>query len=337
MSQILWSLPARLYCDPAVAQDERQKIFQKTWHFIAHESDLTAPGAYVTAEVAGAEIFVLRQKSGRLIAFRNLCRHRAAPLLKEGRGIAAVLRCPYHGWVYDEEGGLRRAPDFGLTVEDLSALRLFPVAVESWRGLIFASLEPGEALVHFLGDLPQVLGPLALEELRFDRRVTHDIQCNWKVYVENYNEGLHIPLLHPGLAKAVKMESYKVQPMQQLCLHKVEGASGDYSGTFLWHWPAMTLGAYGEGCNVTHVLPQGAGATRLQVDFFFTGAASATQKEQAIATTNQVLTEDFPICQAVQKNLVSGAYDKGPLSPAHEMGLAYFHELLCAAMGWESK
>ncbi|WP_366555875.1 aromatic ring-hydroxylating oxygenase subunit alpha [Aquibaculum sediminis] len=183
------NLPAHFYVDPGVHDAERQAIFRRTWQLLGPESQVAAPGDYLAVELAGWHLFVLRGRDGVLRGFHNLCRHRGARLLAEGQGRCSLLRCPYHNWVYDQEGRLQKAPWFGehpdFRLEDWP---LKPVSVASWRGLLFLAIAPEQELVEQLGDLPEELADHPLESFTAVATRRFVMAANWKTYTDNFVE-----------------------------------------------------------------------------------------------------------------------------------------------------
>ncbi len=326
------SLPADWYHRPDVFARERAAIFGREWHLIGHAGALAAPGDYVADAIAGWRVFAIRGRDGALRAFHNVCRHRAAPLVEDGHGRCEVLRCRYHGWVYDTGGALRQLPDFGAADFDKADYGLFPVRVDTWRGLVFVNLDPAApALREGLGALVAEAAGYPMEDFRFVRRVAYDIACNWKVYVDNYVEGYHIPLLHPELNRQVDASRYSVENRDRVCIMAAPLRDGSvYDGRWLWRYPNLSLAVYPDGMNLSRTLPLGHDRTRLVIDFFFRDPGPAN--ERAIAMTCAVVEEDFPICEAVQRNLAAGVYEAGPLSPKHETGVRFFHDLVRRAL-----
>jgi choline monooxygenase len=336
------TLPADWYVDPAVYEAERRRIFARDWQLFARASALAGPGDYVAETIAGYPIFVLRDREGGLRGFHNVCRHRAARILAEGEGRAELLRCPYHGWTYDGGGRLKATPGFGEDAGfDRADYGLFPIRVESWRGLVFVNLDLGAGpLADGLGDMARHAEPFPLERYRFCRRQRYDIDCNWKTYIDNYLEGYHIPLLHPELNASVEFRSYRVENGDRICLHRANARDGAaYQGLWLWRYPNQSFAVYARGMNFTRVLPLGPDRTRLAIDFFFADLSPEAMpaNEKDMAATCRVVEEDFPICAAVQRNFAAGIYSCGPLSPRHEAGLGYFHDLVEAALGGVAK
>ena len=326
-------LPARWYHDPAHYALERERVLANAWSCVGPAHAVKQGGGWLCEAhaVAGRPLLLVRDREGVLRAFVNACRHRGAPLREPGTGTDGELRCPYHGWVYGLDGGLRAARDFGADADVTRGLRLQQMAVDTWRGLVFVRAGSGGAgLDASLGALPSLAEGFDLDALRRHTRRTLDIACNWKVYVENYNEGYHVPLLHPSLARNLDMRAYTVEVLDDLCVHRAPARGGEYGGLFAWRFPDLTLGVYGHGMNVTRVVPLGPTRTRLVIDFYF---AEGVDGEQQVAETCALLDEDAPICEAVQANLETGVVEPGPLSPRHENGLAAFHALLRAALG----
>ncbi|MCG8589992.1 MAG: Rieske 2Fe-2S domain-containing protein [Proteobacteria bacterium] len=221
------TLPAGRYHEPAAFDLERQRIFGREWILIAHEAELERPGDAVAERLAGWPVFVRRGRDGELQGFHDVCRHRAGPIAGAGDGGEArrctlpVLRCRYHGWVYDESGRLERTPDFGEALDfEPSALGLVPVRVTSWRGFVFVCLDPEAApLETALGRLPALAQDVPLERYRIHGRANHRLRCNWKAYVENYLEGYHIPYVHPRLHREIDVKGYRIEAAERVVTH----------------------------------------------------------------------------------------------------------------------
>jgi choline monooxygenase len=331
-SQAVLSLPAPWYRDAGIHERERQAIFRREWHLLGHLGALAGPGDFIAGDIAGWAVFVIRDRDGALKGFHNQCRHRAAPLLAGEAGHCDVLRCPYHGWVYDSAGRLRQTPEFGAAL-DKERLGLHAIVVDVWRDLVFVNLDPGcPPLAEGLGALVEEAAGYPMEEFTIARRVSYDIACDWKVYVENYVEGYHIPYLHPDLNAQIDAKAYTVRNRGRVCIHEAPSRTGAvYNGRWLWRYPNLSLAVYPDGMNLSRTLPLGLGRTRLYIDFFFRDMTPAA--ERAMSTTRAVVEEDFPICEAVQHSLESGLYQGGPLSPRHEGGIVMFHSLVRAAVG----
>ena len=333
----LFTLPARWYHDPAIYEAERWGIFAATWQFIGHESDLPAPGDYVGAKIAGFRVFVLRDREGRLKAFHNVCPHRAAPLVGDGKGHCDVLQCRYHRWTFDHDGKLKVAPHFGeadwFNKEEHG---LKPVRVDVWRDLIFVNIDgKAKPLVEFLGDVPALVEAYEMES--FTKTDTADFQMdsNWKTYTDNFVEGYHIPGIHPGLIQAIDFNGFETTYQRNVIIMKAPQKSGSiYSGLWLWIWPNMTLSIFPDGMNTSRIVPHGTRSTSLHYSFYFRDASPEKEasRQSTIKTNCDIVREDFGICEDSQDNLEAGIYKRGPLSPKHELGVKYYHDEIRAAL-----
>jgi Rieske 2Fe-2S family protein len=201
-------LPAVWFHDPAHYRRELDAFWYARWIAVAREEELPAPGDYRTAAIGTQSIFVVRRADGDLRAFHNVCRHRGSIVCTAERGAFARERivCPYHAWTYDLDGRLiatpRRmpTPDF-----DPAKLALFPVAVASWGGFVFANLAGRKAapLAATLGPLPERFARYGFGSLRIGRRIVADVRANWKLLCENFSECFHCPPVHPELCRIV--------------------------------------------------------------------------------------------------------------------------------------
>jgi len=332
------SLPAAWYCDPTVYEAERTGIFARTWQFIGPEAEFAKPGDYRAVQIAGYRLFVIRERSGQLKAFHNLCPHRAAPLLSEGDGHCDVLRCRYHGWTFATDGRLMATPNFGEAGWfDKKSHGLMPVRVETWRGLVFACLDENAVpLVEFLGDLPALLEPYPIESFGKLDGAAFAMNCNWKTYTDNFVEGYHIPGIHAGLNAAIDMSRFETTHQRGVVIMKAPQKGGSiYGGLWLWIWPNMTLSVYPDGMNTSRIIPTSETHTELRYEFYFADRSPALlEKHRATIETNcQIVREDFGICEEVQQNLKSGIYRDGPLSPRHEDGVQYFQDMVRRSLG----
>ncbi|HYD99061.1 MAG TPA: SRPBCC family protein [Alphaproteobacteria bacterium] len=332
------TLPAAWYSDPQYWERERHAIFAKEWLMLGRESQLAEPGSYIASEVAGWPVFVIRDREGGLRGFHNVCRHRAGPIVWEGQGRCDVLRCRYHGWVYDHEGRLRRTPDFGEAAGfDKADYSLFPIQVASWRGLVFVNLDRNAPpLAEALAGFDAETRGWPLEAYSFHSEVVHEIECNWKTYVDNYQEGYHVPAVHPGLDREIDSKQYEVLLKDRYVVHQApQRAGAAYTGLWLWRFPTLALNIYETGMNIERMVPLGPNRTRLIYNFFFRDVSAEAEPaiQASLAISREVTEEDVKICEAVQRNLNAGLYDIGRMSPRHENGVWFFQKLVREALG----
>lgn len=339
--QLQSTAQAFVYRDPARYDAERARVFGRAWLFMAHVSELTNEGDVVAATIAGYPLIVVRTGDG-LKAFHNVCRHRAGPLFEGERGnCGKAFTCKYHGWVYTLDGRLRSARDFGAADGfDPRSYSLFDVKVEVWRGFVFVNVDAkAPALADVLKPLDAKIGARDLTALVHAERRTHDIGCNWKVYVENYLEGYHIPVVHPTLNDEVDASRYEVSVEGAVCFHraplKVQSAEAVYDGLWAFVQPHLGVNVYGHGLMMERMVPLGLSGTRLVYDYYLTPevAADAAERARILSMSGVVTAEDKWICERVQENIAAGVYDAGVLSPKHEAGVGWFQRFVAEAVG----
>ncbi|MGZ4711630.1 MAG: aromatic ring-hydroxylating oxygenase subunit alpha [Acidimicrobiia bacterium] len=329
------TLPAAAYHDPDWYARERRAVFATTWQLAGFRAQLTRPGDYVTHELAGWSVLVTVDDDGRLRAFHNVCRHRAGPVCTDACGHAAALVCGYHGWTYALDGTLRRARDFGAEV-DPAEYGLLPVEVDEWRGLVFVRLaapDPAPSLIASLGGLVERCTELPMESLVYGHRLVHTVAANWKTYTDNYGEGYHVPFVHPRLHRQIDAQQYHVHVHDGWVEHTAPARDGALAtGAWLWRHPNLGLNLSTAGMNVERWVPDGPRRTRVIYDFFFADPGDAAQNREVERFGIEVLDEDRRVCEAVQRNLESGAYETGLLSPRHEQGVHAFQTWVRDAM-----
>ncbi len=336
--ELAFTLPASWYHAREIYARERHTVFGREWLWIGHVSDLARAGDTIATEIAGWRVFVIRDRAGGLKGFHNVCRHRAGPIVEDGAGHCDVLRCRYHGWVYDTDGRLRATPDFGEAPGFArSRYGLHPIRVETWRGLVFVNLDAAAPpLADGLGDLVTESAPYPVERFARVREVRFDIACNWKTYTDNFVEGYHIPGIHAGLNAAIDFKRFTAEGRNRIVRMAAPQRDGSiYGGVWLWAYPNMTLSVFPEGMNTSRIVPVDEKRTRLVYNFFFRDAAPerAAANDRTIEINCGIVREDFGICETAQGNLESGIYDRGPLSPRQEEGVRYFHALLRRSLG----
>jgi len=335
--RLAFGLPAAWYHDPEVYERERQAIFAREWIWLGRADQVRAPGEYVAIEFAGWRLFAIRDREGALRAFHNLCRHRGAPLLADGAGSCDVLRCPYHGWTYDAAGRLRATPHFGESPEfDRKDYGLLPIRVAEWRGFVFVNLDAAAPpLETGLGDLVAETAAYPLEDYAFVAEETFDMACNWKVYTDNFVEGYHVPGIHPAFAALIDFDKFETEGGNRTVVMRAPQKNGAfYGGTWLWRHPNMTLSTFPGGMNISRIVPMGPRRVRQYYNFLFADSSTAAmaRHRETIARNCEVIRQDFAICEGTQANLEAGIFTSGPLSPRHEAGVRYYHDLVRRAL-----
>jgi len=332
--------PSAWYVDETFAKLENDAIFGQNWLVAGRVDQLQSEGDYIATEVAGEPIVIV--KSDQIRAFYNVCRHHAALVMESGTGCAKVMQCPYHGWNYGLDGKLHSTPQFAGAEEfDKDASGLVPVRVAAWEKWLFVCLDENTVpLEEFLGSLYHQLKPFNLDKLKFYKRVSYDLDCNWKVFVDNYLDGgYHVPVLHKGLNSALEYKHYRITTEDRYCLqdcptsNKQDDISTVRTGDkahYYWQYPNLMINLY-EGVMDTNIaIPLSSTRCRIYFDYYFDDDLKYTEvfKQKSVEVAHQVQIEDEDICVSVQRGLASNAYDTGRLSPEKEAGEHLFHRLL---------
>lgn len=335
------TIPAAWYFDHGLYELERRAVFGRSWQMVGRQELVAEPGQYLTADIAGEPVLVVRGEDGELRAFFNVCRHRAAPILNEPCGHAAKLRCRYHGWTYDLAGKLRGTPEFdGVCDFRKEDNGLAPVAVTEWGPFVWVHLgEPREPVEAFLAPLPGwAAGRDAFAGLRWHARRVYDLACNWKVYVDNYLDGgYHVTTVHPGLAGVLDYKEYTTTThgntsLQGGPLKPADGTAGKTRtgdrAAYWWTFPNFMLNLYAGVMDSNLVLPLGPDRCRVVFDFYFADGTDAAFVRDSVAVADKVQAEDAGICEEVQRGLASRSFTAGRFSVKRENAGYYFHQLL---------
>ena len=331
------NLDPNLYVDPAILPRERVEIFAKTWQLLGPASQVAERGQYVSAEIAGTKVFAIRGRDGVLRAFLNVCRHRGAQLLEEGHGRCATIRCPYHQWVFADDGKLITAPWFGEEPGfDPEKWPLAEIHADEWRGLLFVAIDPQEDLLSQLGDLVAELADEPIESYQPVQSERVFFDANWKIYTDNFVEGYHIPGVHPQFFAAIDFEQFKTTAHKGFVRMTAPPRDGlFYRGKWLWMWPNWTLSLFEGGMNTSRINPLATDKTEQNYNFYFadTSAAAKSKHASTIAGNLAVVREDYGICVQTHGNYATGSYSAGPLSPRHEQGVHYFQTRMRESLG----
>jgi choline monooxygenase len=349
---------SRYYIDPAILTLEKERIFRRTWQLLGTLSQpcgemngakrtIADPRAYFTSDVVGEPVVVVRDQAGALRAFSNVCRHRAGPIA-QGAGCRNVFQCAYHGWTYTLDGRLIGTPEVdGIEFFDRSKMGMVPLRCETWEQFIFANFDPeAPPLSAFLGNIPQLAAAFPFAGIQLAERREYTVNCNWKVYVDNFLEGYHIPIVHPGLMKEIDYPRYRTEVFryhsQQLGPVK-DMKPGDSTeriyapgpglseALYFWVFPNLMLNIYPDNIQTNVVVPLSHDKTLVIFEWFFHDARSENVRARAKKATgfsDTVQMEDTQICEAVQRGLQSSTYNRGRYSVKRENGVHHFHMLL---------
>jgi glycine betaine catabolism A len=362
----LETLPASYYFDPAHYQREMSRIWQRNWIYVCRSSDLAAPRSFRTLGLADQSLLLVRGEDGTVRAFHNTCRHRGAALCRaaEGRFPAAGIVCPYHSWRYNLRGELLQTssaqPGDGFDARDFP---LYGLPVTEWNGFLFSALIPDPPPFAASFDLPlSRLADWPLGDLVVGHRLHKIIQCNWKVFWENYNECLHCPGVHPRLAQLVPLfgrallerrddprwqdhagdddpkyggglragaESWTMDGKPAgVCFPGISAADRQAGHVYLTGLPSVFLVAHVDYVRVVRLLPLGPERTEMSIEFLFlpeTLADPARDIMNAVDFTDIVMSEDAEICELNQRGLHALAHRNGVLMP-EEYAIGQFQD-----------
>lgn len=366
LTQTIPALPASYYYDPAHYQRELTRIWYRNWIYVCRSRAIAEPRSFRTLELGDQSILVVRGEDRIARAFHNTCRHRGAALCRtaEGRFPAAGIVCPYHSWRYNLRGELVQTSS--LAAGDGFELRDFPLyglPVTEWNGFVFAALTPNPPPFAASFDLPlNRLDAWQLPELAVGHTLSKTIECNWKVFWENYNECLHCPGVHPRLAQLVPIfgrallerrddpswqdhaddddpkyagglrlgaESWSMdgKPVG-VPFPKVSSEDRKAGHVYMTSVPSVFMVAHVDYVRVVRLRPLGPERTHMSIEFLFLPETLTDPRRNltsAVEFTDIVMSEDAGICELNQRGLHALPHARGVLMP-EEYALRQFHD-----------
>jgi len=359
------SLLSSYYLSEEIFAEEKEKIFCREWFCAAREEQIAHPGDYRVLDIAGESILLVRTREGEINAHYNVCRHRGARLvpaddeivpqdLKFAGGVlgASGIRCPYHLWTYGLDGRLLSAPHIKES-EDFCKVdfSLYPVGVEVWGGFIFLNLSPADTLREVrtlrkqLGAAVERTQRYPLRELRVAKRIVYEVQANWKIVMENYNECYHCGALHPELCEVVpafRQQGGSGLEWENGIPHK-EGAT-----TITWTgktsrepfpglddaekvrhkgeliYPNLMLSLACDHVAAFTLWPSGPRHTKVTCDFLFHPAEMkkpSFDPSDSMDFWDLVNRQDWEICKRVQQGIGARAHAFGFYAPMEDLSL----------------
>ncbi|XP_022135574.1 choline monooxygenase, chloroplastic isoform X2 [Momordica charantia] len=343
--------PSSWYTDPSFFTLELDRVFYRGWQAVGYVEQLKDPHDFFTGRLGNVEFVVCKDNNGKVRAFHNVCRHHAS-LLASGSGKKSCFVCPYHGWTYGLDGVLLKATRIkGIQNFDVNDFGLIPLLVATWGPFVLLNLDkelPSEQEVdedkvarEWLGSCVDVLSLNGVNtSLSYVCRREYTIECNWKVFCDNYLDGgYHVPYAHKGLASNLKLESYLTEIFEtvsiQSCNSGEEPKVDDYGrlgseALYAFIYPNFMINRYGPWMDTNLVLPLGPRKCLVVFDYFleapFKNDNSFIQK--SLEDSERVQNEDIILCEGVQRGLESPAYKFGRYAPSVENAMHHFHRRL---------
>eukprot|EP00026_Physarum_polycephalum_P006756 Phypoly_transcript_06808.p1 GENE.Phypoly_transcript_06808~~Phypoly_transcript_06808.p1 ORF type:complete len:443 (+),score=61.73 Phypoly_transcript_06808:311-1639(+) len=350
------------YHRPDFLDIEKKFVFLKSWQPVGRVDQVNEIGQYFTGSLLGEPYIVVRDDKNEIRAYYNVCRHHAAKIV-DGCGKAEELKCPYHGWTYALDGRLKKATRVkGMKEFSPRENGLLPIDVCVWGPFVWINMARSvdkEAKVldlhEELGKLKLQLEPTEWEKLKFVKRVEYPLNCNWKVYVENYCDGgYHVSHLHPNLGNMLDLNTYKTDIHNIYSVQYADttkdpnaGKSGvDFvervgsSVVYAFIYPNFMINRYGKIMDTNYVIPLTNNTCKVVFDYFFLETEGEKAQEfikNSLVASDKVQEEDTTICEDVQKGVGTIAYDKnrGRYAPEVETPMYHFHCLLSKSVSNE--
>ena len=331
-----FSLPGWVYHDPEFFQVEMKRLIRPAWQIVCHAGDLERPGDWRSLDYLGESVIAIRGGDGRVRAFANVCRHRGSRLVDGEQGCARRLTCPYHGWTYGADGALIGIPNREqYAALDAAEWGLVPVELEQWYGFLFVRLEPGgPAIAEMMAPYEAELAPYRLEDVRALGRITmRPRPVNWKNVADNYSDGLHIPVAHPGLTRLFGGD-YRVEagehvdrmsgdlvdrPSANLTERAYQALlPADAGRRWLYFklWPNFAFDLYPDQIDFMHFVPVGPTETMIrEISYALPDDRRAMRASRYLnwRINRRVNAEDTELIERVQKGMRSSLYTPGPL------------------------
>jgi Rieske 2Fe-2S family protein len=350
------TMPAKYYTSPEILEEERARLFPSMWHCAGRASAVPESGDFLTREIAGESIIVVRGKAGEIRAFFNVCRHRGTRMCMQATGhFSETIQCPYHAWTYGVDGRLIGAPHMN-EVEgfDKNDYPLHQAKVAEWEGFLFVSVARNP--VPFDEWFRPMLGRLSrysIGALEVGHSVRYEVQANWKLIFQNYSECLHCPMIHPELSTMMPYTSGANDLIEgpflggymalnhesatlsgKACGHLVDarlGADDRRRAYYYTLMPNMLLSIHPDYVNYYILTPLAVDRTLVESEWMFASSNDANpafNPRDAIEFWDVTNRQDWAICEQSQLGIASSRYEPGPYSPRESRPAAWDREYL---------
>jgi choline monooxygenase len=334
-------LPGWCYTSPEWYQREVDTMFKKDWICVGRAEQIPAVGDFFSIEVVGQPLIVVRDETNQVKVHSALCRHRGA-IITEGKGKCRAFVCPYHSWTYALGGKLVSTPGnpppmAGVEGFRMSDHNLTPIRSELWGGFIFITFdEKAEPLTRWLGDLPEFLAGYDLENMQWTNKDTYEVDCNWKVWLENAFENYHAMTIHRKHMDPANPQNWEFEPTRgpweaMFSKRSIVAYSGlppipgldarKASGLFhIWVQPSVQIILTSSYMKFRQYLPEGPEKLRLYENWAFPRSTVASPDfgnvvgPEYYEKYSQIVKEDLGINPNVQKAMRTGSYRPGRFS-----------------------
>lgn len=357
---IQYTLPRQYFTSETVFRDEIERIFYERWICVGRADKIARPGDYFIQTVGNENMIIVRDEAGQPRAFYNTCRHRGTLLCENEAGhFRKTIQCPYHAWTYALDGRLIGIPDEHEMGFDKADFPLHQAAVAIWEGFLFLNLadEP-EPFADFIASFEGRVAPWHMGRLTAVDCIDYEVQANWKLIAENYNECYHCPLVHPALNQKSHYRSGGTELTEGLILggySAINGADslsmsgeacapplGDVAGDDLNRvyyytlFPNMLLSLHPDYVMFHTLWPLAVDRTLVKCEWLFDPAALAQPEvnpQEAVKFWDMTNRQDWHVCELSQRGVQSKAYTPGPFYDWQENLLAEFDRQVLKALG----
>jgi phenylpropionate dioxygenase-like ring-hydroxylating dioxygenase large terminal subunit len=351
----VYRLPPEAYYSREWYEREQANVFRRTWNLVGHVSELSGVGDYLTTYVGGEPIVAVRAGDGTIRAYVNICRHRGMVVVGGRGNCGSTLRCFYHGWEWSLEGELERVPQRRTQFADIDAstLGLLPCAAATWGGFVFVHPDPAAQSLFgaWLGDFPDHCGEYPWDDLvELDRR-HYDVACNWKLFIENHIDWLHLWYLHETTVAGYDHHdgAYGHEGLNWYSAERLRTGEAAYQPVGLDPPPGLSLDEQRTvranllfpnvpfvmtGNAVLCFVMEPTGPETSELDMRIYGMPGSTVSDETWALLELiVIDEDARACEQMQRAIHSPRFAVGPLAVDHERPIEEFQANLLALLG----
>ncbi len=348
------ALPTQWYSDPDIFAAELERIHRRAWHFATQLGELPGPGSVCVRRVAGVPIVLTRDAEGAVRGFLNICRHRGHPVVLE-KGACKLLQCAYHGWTYELDGRLHRAPRAEADPSfDGSRLGLVPVQTHVWGPMLWVNLDlHAPSFPEWIAGMPEMLSARGLDVTRHALGFENEwsIRANWKVFQDNTIECYHCPTSHPELARALEMNPRK----QEMAIggrywihHRIPfrrgvppgityappASGGEWNYYYHWVFPTTYLQFSGVGFDIGSVDVQAPDRIGFRHLCFLPPDTppETLARGKRLLDRDATIQQDVQICDRVQDSHATGLAPTGRMLAGTEELVAHFQRVIVEMM-----